>query len=183
VNEDSEVDGMTKALRRKMVDELARRYEGTSNFVVVDYHGLTAGKAVEFRAELRRSEVRMNVVKNSVARHAFARIGLAPLTEFLKEMNGVVYGPDAVAIAKAVVDFRKKNDNVPKVRGGLVEGKPVDARQVEAISQLPSREQILANFLATMNAPASSFVRVLNEIPAAFVRALDAIREQKEKSA
>ncbi|MHC4607247.1 MAG: 50S ribosomal protein L10 [Planctomycetota bacterium] len=173
---------MTKALRRKMTGEIAARYRDVANCVLVDYRGLTADQAVQLRSDLRRSDVRMTVVKNSTAKHALAGAGIGALAESLRDMNAIVYGADAVVVAKALHEFRRKNENIPKVKGGVLEGKHVDAAQVEQISLLPGREQMLATFLATMNAPMSSFVRVLSEIPASFARVLAAVRDQKEKS-
>lgn len=161
-------------MRKKMVDELASRYEGVENFILVDPRGLTANQTVEMRREMRLQEVKMNVVKNSVALHAFKKAGLEPLSELLTEMTAVCCGPDPVAIAKLVHEARDKYEKKPKVRGAMIDGQIMDAKQVAELSKLPSREQLMGTLLATFNAPASTFVRLLNEVTASFLRVLQA---------
>lgn len=161
-----------------MVDELARKCEGVRNAVLVDVRSVTSAQAVELRAEMRKEKVRFSVVKNSVARHAFEKAGWRDLAAHLSGMNAVAYGPDPVAIAKRIKSFQEKAGSL-KVRAAVVEGKAIPPAQIDVLSKLPSREQLLGMLVGTMAAPASSFVRVLNAIPSQFVRALAAVREKE----
>ena len=101
---------------------------------------------------------------------------------YLTDMNAVVYGPDPLSMAKLIHAFREKN-NLPKVRAALVDGQPVGPEKVAELSKLPGRDQLLGHFLATLQAPASTFVRLLNEVSSQFVRLMAAVRDSKEKSA
>src|SRR5262245_2552230 len=99
---------MSKALRRRMVDELVKKYSGSRNVALVDAQGLTGNESVELRRDLRGSKVRMSLVKNSVAHHAFEKLGFKDLQGHLSGMNAVVTGDDAAIIAKKLVEYGKK---------------------------------------------------------------------------
>ncbi len=170
---------MSKPLRRRMVDDLAEKFRGQKNLVLVSAEGLTANQSVELRAQLREGRVRMRLVKNSVAVHTFRKLGIEGFEKHLAAgMNAIVYGPDPLVIAKKLTAYREKNKR-PEVKFALIEGKAADAAAVAALSKLPGREQILAMFLGTLNAAVQGFVSTLNEIPRSFLGTLKAIAEKK----
>ena len=90
--------------------------------------------------------------------------------------------PDPVAAAKVLQEFAKGNDRLV-IKAGAMPNVVMSAREVVSLAQLPSRRELLAKLLATMQAPLAMFVRTLNEVPAKFVRTLAAVRDQKEKRA
>jgi len=172
---------MSKALRRRIVDELEKKYRGSKNFFLIGTQGLTANQAVELRRELRNEKVKMNVVKNSTAHHTFERIGLKDLQKFLTGMNAVVYGPDPVVTAKKLLAYKEKNQR-PDVKAAVVDGKLMNAEQVVRLSKLPGREQLLSQILGVLLGVQTKFVSTLNEIPRSFVGTLQAIVDKdKEK--
>jgi len=168
---------MSKGLRRRMVDELAGRYGGCRNFVLVDYRGMNGRQSVELRRDLQESGVRMNVLKNSVALHTFEKLGWKALQDRLSGMTALVYGPDAVVIAKKLVAFREKTQK-PEIRAALVEGRAFGPEQVDVLSKLPGREQLLGIFLGTLQGVTQKFVSTLNEIPRKFVGTLKAVQDK-----
>ena len=93
----------------------------------------------------------------------------------------LIYGisDDPVAAAKVISDFAKTNDKLV-VMGGSLPGSAFDAAGVKALATMPSREELLSKLLGTMQAPIATFVRTLNEVPTKFVRALAAVRDQKQ---
>jgi len=172
---------MSKVLRRRMVDELAEKFKGQKNLVLVDAKGLTGNQANELRAQLREVKVRMRLVKNSVALHTFKKLGIDAFEKALSGMNAVVYGPDPLAIAKKLVAYREKNQR-PEVRAAVIDGKPMAAAALVELSKLPGREQILSQVLGVMKGVTQQFVSTLNEIPRKFVGTLQAIADKdKEK--
>ncbi len=171
---------MSKALRRKMVDELAEKIGGQKNLVLVDAAGLTGGQAVELRAQLREGRVAMRLVKNSVALHALRKLGIDVFEKQLEGMSAFVYGPDPLVIAKKLAAYREKNQR-PAVRCALIEGKAMDAAAIAALSKLPGREQLLGMFLGTLNGVVQKFVSTLNEIPRSFVGTLQAVADKEKK--
>jgi len=92
----------------------------------------------------------------------------------------IVYGisTDPVAVAKVLNDFAKSNDKFV-IKSGAMPHKVMSASNIEALASLPSREELLAKLLGTMQAPIAKFVRTLNEVPTKFVRGLAAVRDQK----
>lgn len=169
---------MSKVLRRRMVDELAKKYQGVTNFVLVDYRGMTGRQSVELRRDLREAGVRLNVLKNSVAVHTLAKLGVKGLGEKMLGMNALVYGPDPVAMAKKLVAFRDKAQK-PVIKGALVDGQLFDAKGVEALSKLPGRLELLSQLLGTLQGVTAQFVSTLNEIPRKFLGTLKAIEEKQ----
>jgi large subunit ribosomal protein L10 len=88
-------------------------------------------------------------------------------------------GPDPVAVAKVLSTFAKDNDKLV-VKGGAMANYVMDINGVKALATMPSRDELLARLLGTMQAPIAQFVRTLNEVPTKFVRGLAAVRDQKE---
>ena len=153
---------MSKVLRRRMVDELVKKNEKQKNFIIVNATGMTSNQAVELRRDLRDAKAKLTVLKNSVAHHAFEKLGLKDLQKHLTGMNALVTGADPVVLAKKLTAFREKTEKA-QVRGAQVEGKPLTAADVAAMSKLPGREQLLSTLLGTMQAPAQNMVNVLHE--------------------
>lgn len=170
---------MSKVMRRRMVDEMTARFQGVTNFVLIDYRGMTGRQSVELRRDLRKSGVRLNVLKNSVAVHTLAKLGVKGLGEKMLGMNALLYGPDPVEMAKKLVAFRDKAQK-PEIKAALVDGQLFDAKGVEALSKLPGRQELLSQLLGTLQGVTAQFVSTLNEIPRKFVGTLKAIEEKGE---
>ena len=96
----------------------------------------------------------------------------------------LIYGmsPDPVATAKVLNEFAKSNDKLV-IRGGALPNSVIDAKEVKALATMPSREELIAKLLGTMQAPIATFVRTLNEVPSRFVRTLAAVNEKKQGAA
>ena len=166
------------ARKREIVSELAETLSGAEAVVVAQNNGLAAGDMAALRDHLRESGGRARVVKNTLARRALNDSPFAPLAEKLS--GPLIYGagPDPAALAKVFRDLAKENDKLV-VRGGALKNAAMDAAAVDALANLPGREQLLAQLAGTMNAPASKLVRTLNEIPSKLARALAAVRDAK----
>ena len=103
--------------------------------------------------------------------------------ERLKGPTGLVVAKDPVAAAKVITDFAKENDSRPAVKGGLFEGRAVDAKQVTKLANMPSREQMLAELGASMQAPIAGIAIAMNSLLSMFAGAVDALKQQREKTA
>ena len=86
---------------------------------------------------------------------------------------------DPVAVAKVLNNFAKEND-LFVIKSGALPNEVMDGAKIKALASLPSREELLAKLMGTMQAPIAKFVRTLNEVPTKFVRAVAAVRDQKE---
>ncbi|MCF6208002.1 MAG: 50S ribosomal protein L10 [Ghiorsea sp.] len=170
---------MNRENKQTIVDELHTAWSESDSAVVAQYSGLNVVAMGDLRGRLHTAGVSLRIVKNTLARRAAKGTGLEAVEEFFTGPVAIAYGTDPVGMAKAVSDFAKENKAL-EIRGGVLDGKAIDAAGIKALASLPSRDELLAKMLGSMQSPISGFVRTLNEIPASFVRTLAAIRDQKE---
>ncbi|MDZ4661798.1 MAG: 50S ribosomal protein L10 [Pseudomonadota bacterium] len=150
---------------------------------VVDFKGLNVDSITRLRRNLLKGESDMMVVKNTIAKRALSEGDKAApaLLDLFVGTNALVFAyGDASATAKALYDFRKDNVKLV-VKAGFMEGRKLEAAQVEALSKLPPKDVLRAHLLGTMAAPMSQFVRQLAAVPTSFVRVLGANKEKQEK--
>jgi large subunit ribosomal protein L10 len=174
--------GLSLDEKKSVVSEIAAKVAAAQSIIVAEYRGLEVGEMTQLRVKARSSGVYLRVLKNSLARRAVAETPFAGLTEHLS--GPLVYGisTDPVAAAKVLNDFAKANDKFV-IKAGSMANYVMSAKDVKNLATMPSREELLAKLLGTMQAPIATFVRTLNEVPGKFVRALAAVRDQKEKAA
>ncbi|OIP99128.1 MAG: 50S ribosomal protein L10 [Zetaproteobacteria bacterium CG2_30_46_52] len=170
---------MNRENKQNIVDELHAAWSESNSAVVAQYSGLNVAAMGDLRGRLHKAGVSLRIVKNTLARRAAEGTDFKAAEELFTGPVAIAYGSDPVGMAKAISEFAKKNDAL-EIRGGMLEGKLIDAAGVKALANLPSREELLSKMLGSMQAPIVGFVRTLNEIPASFVRTLAAIRDQKQ---
>jgi len=168
--------------KKAVVAEVSAQVDKAQAIIVAEYRGLEVGSMTELRRRARRSGVYLRVLKNTLARRAVKDTPFAKLAE---SMTGpLVYGisSDPVATAKVMNEFAKGNEKFV-IRAGAMPNAVISAREVVALASMPSREELVARLMGTMQAPIAQFVRTLNEVPSKFVRALAAVRDSKERQA
>jgi large subunit ribosomal protein L10 len=169
---------MKRTEKEQLVDELSAKLKGAKALYYTDFTGLNVKRMTELRRRLRRAGVEYVVIKNTLALRAVNQSGLT--AEPLRGPTGVVIGPDPVAAAKVLSDFARENEQRPEVKGGLLEGKPIDTAQVKQLASLPPREQMLADLGAGLQSPMAAFVGALNGLLYMFAGALEGLRQQRE---
>jgi large subunit ribosomal protein L10 len=169
---------MKRTEKEQLVSELSEKIKGAKSIYYTDFSGLNVKRMTELRRRFRRAGVEYVVIKNTLAARAVTDAGLEP--DRLKGPTGVVIGRDPVAAAKVLSDFAKENDQRPGVKGGMLEGKSIDAEQVKKLASLPSREQMLADLGAGLQSPMAAFVGALNGLLYMFAGALEGLRSQRE---
>jgi len=164
------------------IEEVSALVANAKAIVVAEYRGLDVESVTRLRSQARGQGVQLRVLKNTLARRAVSGTSFAGLAD--KLVGPLVYGfsADPVAVAKVLSSFAKDHDKLV-VKGGAMPNYVMDDKGIKQLATLPSREELLAKLMATMNAPIGKFVRTLNEIPARFVRTLAAVRDAKEKAA
>ena len=172
--------------KKAVVAEIKNNLTSAKGAVFTSFKGLTVAMDTELRRELRKEGVTYKVIKNTMTRIAAKEAGLDGLIEHLEGTTAIAFSKeDAVAPAKVICGFMKKNKledaGILTVKVGLVEGKVISDKEVKALANLPSREELIAKLLGSMNAPIANTVGVLSAVIRNFVYVLDAIREQKEK--
>jgi large subunit ribosomal protein L10 len=172
---------MKKSEKEQLVSELAQKLRGASALYFTDFTGLNVKRMTDLRRRLRKSGVEYVVIKNTLALRAVSESGL--VSEPLKGPTGLVLARDPVTAAKVLADFAKENEARPSVKGGLLDGRTLDSAQVKQLATMPSREQMLAELGAGLQAPMAAFVGALNGLLYMFAGALEALRAQREGAA
>jgi len=172
----------TKKEKVDAVAEFKARVQENQVAIATKYIGITAIQSTELRRRLRKEGVQFKVYKNTLVRRALDDLGLSDANAWLDGPIAWAFSTDPVAPAKVLKDFSKE---IPKVEmnGGILEGRPVDKAQLEALAALPPREALLAQVVGTIAMPLRNFVGVLNAPTRDFVNVVEQIRKQKEEAA
>lgn len=167
--------------KAEIIEKIKHEFENAEAVFLVDYKGLTVKQAEGLRNELRGLNAEMKVYKNTLARIALSELEMPTMEDLLVGPTAfVVAFQDPAAPAKVVKKFAAANKGTITVKGGLVSGQVVNADEVNAIAELPSREELIAKLLGTLQNPVAQFVRVLQGPAGAFARVVNAIAEQKD---
>ena len=170
--------GLNLEQKQAVVAEVAKQVAGAQAIVMAENRGLPVAQLTQLRAKARASGVYFRVVKNTLVRRAVADTPFASLTEKMVGPLAYGIGPDPVAVAKVLNDFARGNEKFV-ITGGAMPGQVMSAKEITALASLPSRDELLAKLLGTMQAPVTKFVRTLNEVPSKFVRTLAAVRDAR----
>ncbi|GBL46672.1 LSU ribosomal protein L10p [Sulfuriferula multivorans] len=164
--------------KKAVVAELGAELANAQTVVVAEYRGIGVVGMTALRAKARANGVYLRVLKNTLARRAVAGTPFAGLTDHL--VGPLAYGisKDPVAAAKVLSDFAKANDKIV-VKAGAMANYVMSAKDVSNLANMPSRDELLAKLMGTMQAPITQFVRTLNEVPTKFVRGLAAVRDKQ----
>lgn len=172
--------GMSLEQKQTVVSEVAAKLGDAQAVIVAEYRGLDVGRITDLRAKARNSGVYLRVLKNTLARRAVTG---TPFEKLADQMVGpLMYGiaQDPVAGAKTLSEFAKDNERFV-IKGGAMPNSLMSITDIKALATMPSRDELIARLLGTMQAPVAKFVRTMNEVPTGFVRVLAAVRDQKEK--
>ena len=174
---------MDRIQKEAQVKELNSIFNKMTVGVLIDYRGIDANQIVELRKKLNGSSSTMKVIKNSLARIASNDTPFAELADQFTKTRAIVYSDgDPVEQAKVLSEQAANLENLKILAGILVgDGKTsiLDSSQVEALSKLPSREELIVKLLFLLQAPATQFVLTIKAVPVKFVRTLAAIRDSK----
>jgi len=165
--------------KKAVVAEVSAEVAKAQAIIVAEYRGLEVGNMTDLRRQARKSGVYLRVLKNTLARRAVEGTPFSGLSQHM--VGPLVYGisPDPVATAKLMNEFSKGNDKLV-IKAGAMPNAVISAKEVKDLASMPSREELLAKLLGTMQAPVAKLARTLNEVPSRFVRTLAAVRDKKE---
>ena len=174
--------GLSLEQKQAIVTEVAARLAKAQAVIVAENRGLDVGAVTGLRVKARKSGLYLRVLKNSLARRAVQGTPFEPLSGQLA--GPLMYGiaQDPVAGAKVLADFAKDHERFV-IMGGALPNAVMSAKDVKALATMPSREELLAMLVGTMQAPVVKLVRTMNEVPGRFVRTLAAVRDAREQAA
>jgi large subunit ribosomal protein L10 len=166
--------------KKAVVAEISAQVANAQAIIIAEYRGLGVANMTVLRKKARESGVYLRVLKNTLARRAVEGTPFAGLSDQM--VGPLTYGisSDPVAVAKVMHEFAKGSNDKFAVKAGAMANYVMTSTEVASLATMPSREELLAKLLGTMQAPIAQFVRTLNEVPTKFVRGLAAVRDQKQ---
>ena len=168
--------------KKVVVAEVAEVAKDASSIVAAEYRGLNVAEMTEFRRQARAADVYVRVVPNNLAKRAVESTDFECLREGLKGPLVLAFARDDPGSAARVVrDYRRTNRKL-EVRLVAFGGKLVDPADIDTVANLPTWEEAIARLMAVLKAPVTKFARTLAEPHAGLVRAMDAVRQQKESA-
>ena len=174
---------MNKTEKNSAVDELKESLGSARNAFVLGFSGIKVPDVTELRKQVRGTKSKYLVVKNTLALRAIKGGALEPLGDQFTGPTAVAYNTDSpVTLAKVLTTFAKTNTAI-SFKGAVVEGRAIPAAQIQAIAELPTREELVARLLFMLQSPVRRLVTVMNGPIRNLASVLSQIREQKEKSA
>ena len=172
----------TREQKQKDLTALTEELQNSKSAMLVGFKGLTVGKDQEFRNQLRSTGAKYKVVKNTLARMAVKGTPYEDATEYFKGVTAIAWSDDdGVTLSKTVSKFVKENGEIYSFKAGIVDGKVVDFTQVQAIANLPSREELISKLLFLLNAPAQRLATVIKAVPQNLAVVVKQIAEQKSE--
>ncbi|NBT35230.1 MAG: 50S ribosomal protein L10 [Betaproteobacteria bacterium] len=172
---------LNREAKAVIIDAVSAQVAKAQAIVVAEYRGLDVARITELRRKAREAGVYLRVLKNTLVRRAVSGTPFEKLNDHM--VGPLIYGisSDPVAAAKVMNDFAKTNEALV-IKCGALPNSLVDANGIKALASLPSREELLAKLLGTMQAPMTTLVQTLNAVPSKFVRTVAALRDQREQA-
>jgi large subunit ribosomal protein L10 len=153
---------MSKYVKELMMDQLRSDLNGSRSVLILDLKGLDAIAEHQFRRDLRKKSIRVRALKNSLARRVFTELGMGGLSTYLEGPSVLVWGGDGVAELAKEVSNQVKTFKKPEIKGGAIDGVVIAPSQVEDITKLPSREQLIGRVVALALGPVQRIVALAN---------------------
>ncbi|MEL7255904.1 MAG: 50S ribosomal protein L10 [Pseudomonadota bacterium] len=168
---------MDRAQKEKVVEELGQIFESSGVVVVSHYEGLTVAEMQDLRARARESEASVRVAKNRLAKIALEGKPCASIADYLSGMTVLTFSEDPVAAAKVAEGFAKDNKKF-EILGGAMGENALDRSGVEAVSKMPSRDELIASIVGCIGAPASNIAGAIGA-PASNIASIISTVEEK----
>ncbi len=170
---------LSKTEKQKIIDDLSSRFHSVPSVFIVEYQGLKVKEMDVLRRKLRQTNTELRVVKNTL-------LEKASLGTDIEKMKDLFSGPTAVAIcdgessaaAKVFIDYGKDFPEI-RIKGGIFEGEVVDVSRIERIAKLPSRQELISEFVGLLSAPMGNLVGVLEQARSNIVNVLEGLKEKK----
>ncbi|MBI1807990.1 MAG: 50S ribosomal protein L10 [Ignavibacteria bacterium] len=171
---------MKRSEKEQIIAEVKEKIEQAKSMYFADFTGITVEQVTELRREFRKSNVDYRVVKNTLVRKALENVaGYDKILDKLVGHTGIAFGyDDPVAPAKIIKKFREKHETL-KVKVCVLEKQVFDGSQLDQIAKLPSRLEMIAGILGSIQAPISGVVGAVGAVMRDLVNVIDAIEKKK----
>ena len=173
---------MDRVQKERVVEELGRVFEESGVVVVAHYEGLTVAEMQDLRGRARAAGASIRVAKNRLARIALEGKECAGIAEHLSGMTVLAFSEDPVAAARVAEDFAGDNEKLV-ILGGAMGGNALDRKGVEAVSKMPSRDELLAAIAGLLGAPASNLATAIGSPAVGVANLVSAVEQSKAEAA
>jgi large subunit ribosomal protein L10 len=173
----------TRERKQEDLNALTEQLGNSKSAMIVSFNKLTVNKDQEFRNQLRAAGAKYQVVKNTIARLAVQGTQYEGASEHFKGVTGIAWTEDdAVVLSKTISKLIKDNSDFFTFKAGIVDGRVVNQKQVEAIASLPSKEELISQLLYVINAQAQRIVTVINAVPRDLAVVIKQIGDKKPEA-
>src|SRR5437762_8941574 len=173
---------VTRADKEAELQQLESAFKGSDSAILVDYKGLTVPQVTDLRRQIRVAKGTYKVVKNTIAKRALKGTSFEPLEKFFEGTTAIAYTKtDPVALAKTLTTFVKTAPML-KIKAAVVQGRAVKPAEITDLAALPSKPELYARLLGTMNAPMVQLVTGLNAVPRALMNVLRQYEQKQSGS-
>ncbi|PNR95947.1 50S ribosomal protein L10 [Petrotoga sp. 9PWA.NaAc.5.4] len=176
---------LTKEKKKSLIDEFIQALQNSPIILFVDFTGMSVDQTNAFRIELFKNfgkDVTFKVYRTSLLKTASKLASMEKdYQKFFEGSTGVIYAKDRdpIEVLKVVQKFSDSNNQLPQIKGGILEGAIIDAEKVKEYSKLPSKQELYAMLARSLNSPISGLVNVLSGTLRSFLYVLNAIKENK----
>lgn len=165
--------------KKEVVESVSAVMQDSQAAIVAEYRGMSVEEMSRFRRDAHDNGVYLKVIKNTLLKRAAEGSAFECLNDHFVGPLVFAASEDPVAVAKVLDKFQKDVDAL-EIKAGAMSGNLLSESDITALAKLPSREELLAKLMGTMQAPVAKFAQTLNEVPGKFVRTLAAVRDAKE---
>lgn len=150
--------------KKVVVEEIKNNIQNAKSIVLIDYRGITVAEDTALRKEFRQNNVVYKVYKNRLFKKACDDLGITGFDSYLEGTTAFAFGMDEETVAPRLAKKQIKALNKMEIKAGYCDGEVIDAIAVDKLASIPSKEQLIANLLAMLNAPVSALARALQAI-------------------
>jgi len=172
---------MVRPEKVKQVKELDEIFSKAQSICLADFTGMSVEMTNELRKKFIENDVQYKVIKNTLAKRALEEKKFKEISELFQGPTAIAYSYEHPIIpSKVMVEFADEND-LPSLKGAVIEGKIYDIEKIKEIAKIPSKEELLSKMMGSLKSPINGLVFVLNGVIRNLVNVLDAIEKSKDK--
>lgn len=150
--------------KKIVVEEIKNNIQNAKSIVLINYRGISVAEDTALRKEFRTNNVVYKVYKNRLFKKACEELGITGFDSYLEDTTAFAFGMEDETTAPRIAKKQIKALNKMEIKAGFCDGEVIDASRVDVLASIPSKEQLVANLLAMLNAPVSALARALQAI-------------------